>query len=222
MTQERKDFLLHSLMCLIGGFLGAYAILNRAGNLGSAQTANLIYLLLTVLGHNYIDFLLRLCGAFLYFAAIAIYVYLAKKTDVNLQKYSILVDIVGMIILCFIPKAADPVLGILPLFFMMATQWSVFHGYNGHNSSTTFSTNNFRQTILAMGEYMCEKDQKQLDKAKFFANSLLWYHIGVVFSFFAVRSLSVYATLLCVPVGVSLYVIASLRITDMEVELEVS
>ena len=194
---NKTDFYLHSIMCLIGGFLGAYAIINRFGNLGSAQTANLIYIILCFLGHNLKEFILHVFGMILYFVAIELYVYLTKKTKINIKRYCIYVIMSGSILLNFIPVTSDPVIGLLPIFFMMATQWSVFHGTNGYNSSTIFSTNNFRQTALAIGAYIIDKDESQKSKVCFFANSLLWYHIGVAISFFACRSLNIHASLLC-------------------------
>lgn len=203
--QKKTDFYLHSIMCLIGGFIGAYAILIRCNNLGSAQTANLLCIVLLFLGKNMKEFLLRVLGAVLYFSAIEIYVYLCNKTNINVKRYAILVNITGSVFLCFIPLDVDPVIGLLPIFFMMATQWSVFHGADGYNSSTIFSTNNLRQTSLALGEYLCNKDKKQLKKMKFFANSLFWYHIGAAISFFACKILSVYATLFCfIPASIAL------------------
>lgn len=197
MTMNKKaELYLHSLMCTMGGFLGMYAILNRGDNLGSAQTANLLYIITTFLGHNTFEFLLRVLGMVLYFSAIEIYVILVHKTSINVQRYSILVNMIGVIILCLIPVTADPVLGILPIFFMMATQWSVFHGNSEYASSTIFSTNNLRQTALALGEYYCDRDRKHLAKAKYFSNSLLWYHLGAVVSFLACDCWGIAACLL--------------------------
>lgn len=200
-NQNKSDFYLHSLMCLIGGFLGAYAIFNRCGNLGSAQTSNLIYVVLCFLGRNLKEFLLHFSGLILYFAAIELYVFLSHKTKINIKRYGIAVDILGCILLSFIPTTIDPIAGLLPLFFMMATQWSIFHGANGYNSSTIFSTNNFRQAALGIGEYFYTKDKAQLTKAKFFMNSLFWYHLGVAISFFACKSFGVEASLLCLIPG---------------------
>jgi uncharacterized membrane protein YoaK (UPF0700 family) len=104
---------------------------------------------------------------------------------------------VGLLLLSFIPTSVDPIIGLLPIFFMMSTQWSVFNGTNGYNSSTIFSTNNFRQAALAIGEYLCDKDKAQIAKAKFFSNSLIWYHMGVAIAFISGKILGVYACLLC-------------------------
>ena len=141
----------------------------------------------------------------MYFIAIELYVFIVHKTKINVQRYGILILIAGSIFLNFIPATSDPVAGLLPLFFIMATQWSIFHGANGYNSSTIFSTNNFRQASLAIGEYICTKDKGQISKAKFFGNSLLWYHVGVAFSFFACRFFNEHASLFClIPEGISL------------------
>lgn len=40
--RDRLDAILHWNISLVGGFLGAYAILLHAGNFGSAQTGNLM------------------------------------------------------------------------------------------------------------------------------------------------------------------------------------
>lgn len=195
-SQDKSSFYLHSIMCMVGGFLGAYAILSRSGNFGSAQTSNLIYIVLFILGNNFKSFLLHLLCCIVYFMGIEVYVFLSHKTNVHLQRYSIIINMIGCIVLSLMPKDIDPFLGLLPLFFMMSTQWSIFHGSHGYNSSTIFSTNNFRQTALGIGEYICSGDKVHLDKVKYFANSLLWYHVGVVASFFACKTFDVQASLI--------------------------
>lgn len=47
-------------MCMIGGFLGAYALLCRLMNFGSSQTANMIDIICTLFEGDITDFLLRL------------------------------------------------------------------------------------------------------------------------------------------------------------------
>lgn len=195
-SKNKANLCLHSIMCITGGFLGGYAILSRAGNLGSAQTANIINLVLCFLGRNFGQFLLHLFGVILYFIGIELYVFLSHKTKINIERYSIIVNMLGCIVLSFIPLSVDPVSGLLPIFFMMSTQWSIFHGTNGYNSSTIFSTNNFRQMSLGLGEYILTKDKAHIDKAKFFANSLLWYHLGVAASYFGCKFFGVQASLL--------------------------
>lgn len=206
--QKKTDLNLHRIMCLIGGFMGAYALLIRCDNLGSAQTSNLIYLFLNLLGGDIFSFLIRLGGLGLYFAAIEITVVLEKKTHFNLKKYALFAEAVCLLLLGFLPSQANPVLCLYPIFFMMSTQWCVFHGTAGYNSSTIFSTNNFKQFSLALGSYVLEKDAASRDKMILFANSLIFFHLGVVISFFACKFCQVKACwLLAAPLAIALYLV---------------
>ncbi len=192
--KKNRDIILHSLMCSIGGFLGGYALLCR-GNLGSAQTVNMIDIVLCILGKNREELLLRVIGLFLYFAGIELVVILSKKTQINLQRYSIAVDMAGFLALAVMPDQVNKVVGLLPLFFILSTQWSVFYGERGYNSSSVFSTNNFRQMVLALSEYAFSRDRKQLNKALFYINTLFWFNINIAVSYFTVKYFSVYASL---------------------------
>lgn len=202
MNREKRQLYLHSIMCLVGGFMGAYAVLGSAHMLGSAQTNNLIEIVVCLLGGNLWECLLHFCGLLLYVLGIFLCTLIQKRTPVNSQRYAILVDLLGLALLCFLPPGLNLILYLLPLFFMMATQWTAFHGIGEYNSSTIFSTNNLKQMTVSLAEYYLEgkTDIQKLRRGKFFANSLLWYHIGVAFSFFAHMVLGRFSTLLCIPV----------------------
>jgi uncharacterized membrane protein YoaK (UPF0700 family) len=101
----------------------------------------------------------------------------------------------GFLVLAAIQDNASAVIGILPMFFMLSTQWSVFNGTRGYNSASVFSTNNFRQTVLALSEYAFSRDSGQLKKALFFMNSLFWFHVNIALSYFFIKYFSVYASL---------------------------
>lgn len=185
--KEKYELNLHRTMCLIGGFMGAYALLNRCDNFGSAQTTNMIYLVMNLLGGNLAGVLIRFGGLAVYFTAIELTVYLETKTKISTKWYALFCEGICLLLLSVMPKDGDPLLCLYPLFFMMSTQWCVFHGASGFNSSTIFSTNNFKQFSLALGHYIAEKDDASLAKMKLFANSLLFFHLGVAVSFFACR-----------------------------------
>jgi uncharacterized membrane protein YoaK (UPF0700 family) len=216
MEPNKRELYLHSLMCIVGGYLGGYAVLSRAGTFGSAQTLNMIEIVCTLLGRDYYHFFLRIICLVLYVSGIFLGLFLMKKTTVHMQRYAILVDVVGMILLCMIPSDVDVILGVMPIFFMMATQWTIFHGNGKYNSSTIFSTNNLKQLTLSLGTYLLERDASQLEKAKFFGNSILWYHVGVAASFFACRAFAVQASLCALP-----FVCAAMAITFIPDRYEV-
>jgi hypothetical protein len=58
---------------------------------------------------------------------------------------------------------------------------------------------------------MIDKDSAHLDKAKFFANSLLWFHIGVAVSFFACRAFDVMASLCVLPVALAALILTIVK-----------
>ena len=156
MTLKKKkiSLVLHSIMCVMGGFVGGYAIFCRMSNFGNAQTANLIEIITGIVGRNFFDVMLRLIGLGIYVFAIVLCVVLRLKTGINLNAYAIMVDGAGLILLPLIPTHINPIIGILPIFFMMSTQWSVFHGVGRFNSSTIFSTNNIKQCTTSFAEYL--------------------------------------------------------------------
>jgi len=207
---ENRDVILHSLMSSIGGLIGGYAILCR-GNLGSAQTLNLIEIVLGIAGRNGSEILIRIAGLLLYLAGIEGTLLLSKKTKLNMQRYSIMVDMAGFLVLAALPDNINALAGILPMFFMLSTQWSVFHGTRGYNSSTIFSTNNFRQTVLSLGEYALSRDREQLKMALFFINTLFWFHINVAFSYFLVKDFGVQACLFGFIYAVPAYIITFIK-----------
>lgn len=208
--KKNKDIILHSIMCCIGGFMSGYALLCR-GNLGSAQTINMIEIVFGIMGRNKEELLFRILGLLLYFAGIEFVVLLSKKTNINLKRYSILVDMAAFLVLAIIPDNASMMVGLLPMFFMLSTQWSVFSGTGGYTSSSVFSTNNFRQVILALNEYVFSKDKKQLKKAMFFINTLFWFHVNIAVSYYSVKYFSIYASLFGLIYAVPAFVITYMK-----------
>jgi uncharacterized membrane protein YoaK (UPF0700 family) len=216
--KKNRDLILHSMMCSIGGFMGGYAVL-CSGNLGSAQTINMIDIVLNIMGKNKKELLLRVIGLFLYIMGIELVVLFSKKTKINLHRYSIVVDMAGFLILAMIPEQVNKVVGILPMFFILSTQWSVFHGERGYNSATVFSTNNLRQTLLALNEYAFSRDRKQLNKALYYINTLFWFHFNVVISYFAVKYVGVYAALFGFIYAVPALAISYIKDEEVPVDL---
>ena len=60
--RDRLDAILHWNISLVGGFLGAYAILLHAGNFGSAQTGNLMEMGAELVSMEWFNVLLRLAA----------------------------------------------------------------------------------------------------------------------------------------------------------------
>lgn len=194
LIKKNKDIILHTLMCSVGGFLAGYAILCR-GNLGSAQTLNLIDIMLGIVGRNRHEALLRVIGAFIYVLGIESYILIKEKTRINLRRYSVITDMAGCVLLALLPLETEHVVGIMPLFYILSIQWSVFRGTHGHNASTVFSTNNLYQLAHAASYAVMKKSKSELLRALYYLNTLFWFNANVVLSYFLVERSGTYASL---------------------------
>lgn len=173
------DMLMHYTMALVGGFLSGCAVLGRCDVLGAAQTSNLIHLVLDLLGRDFVEVLIRLGAMALYGAAIVLTVVISRYTSWALKPLAIILDGAAVLLLGFFPQEMNNVLALYPMFFCLAFQWNAFPGAEGYASSTIFSTNNFRQAVMAFTNYAYTKDAAFARKGRFFAGTLLSYHFGV-------------------------------------------
>lgn len=200
--KDKFEVKTHFLMAICGGFLGGYAIFSRMAVFGSAQTANLIELVHSILGNDTLEMCLRLGALLIYVGAIIIAVYLEKRSKINLKYLCIALELLAVLIVGMIPATVDPLLSLYPIFFVTAFQWCVFKGALGYVSSTIFSTNNVKQTVVSLMEYLLlddlEEKQEKLKKAQFFGGTLLSFHIGVALSCFACRIYSIHGIWLAI------------------------
>ena len=189
LRDEKEEYQrkLHSVMAMIGGFLGGYAVLTRMDLFGNAQTANMMYIVLNIVGRNFTDVLLRVCGMIIYMTGIAITVIWKNKVKHNIHYLAVCIDVLAIIILGMIPRSVSPVVALYTIFFAMAIQWNSFPGPYGFVSSTILSTNNLRLFTMGITEYIMGHDIKQLHKVCIYGRVLLFYHAGVLCSFFAVK-----------------------------------
>ena len=94
---------IHYSMAFVGGFFGAYALLNHCDIFGSSQTANLITLVTGLLGHNSHEILIRIGAALLYGLAIALSVVIPRTLGWNLKFLSIFLNGAAALTLFYIP-----------------------------------------------------------------------------------------------------------------------
>lgn len=215
--KNREDLAcwMHHSMALVGGYLGVYALLCREDFFGNALTANMIYIITSLLGTNLTDVLIRIVAVLIYMAGIASANLLSKKYHKNLHPISLIIDCITVIILGFLPEDMNPVIGLYPIFFAMAFQWNSFPGAYGFASSSIFSTNNTRQVVNALSEYFITHEKKQLKKAWFFAGTLMCFHIGVAFSWITHRFMGIRSVWLC---AIPLMFSAILVVMEMRLE----
>ena len=184
---------LHCSMAVVGGFIGAYSLLARHDVFGNAQTANMMWLAMCILGRSWTEVLLRLGGLAVYILGIATVTLWPRFTRINVHFLAVVVDGACLISLGMLPKDMNIILSLYPVFFAIAVQWCAFPGVYGYNCSTIFSTNNLKQFTTSSIEYLCTKNAKFAQKAKFYGGVLLSYHLGVaaeclIYQWFQIQS----------------------------------
>lgn len=182
---------LYYTMAFTGGFMGAYAILNRCDVFGNAQTANMIYIALNIVGRNAMAVIYRLGGMLLYVSGIVITVMWPKISKISVHYVAVAVDAAAIIILGLMPEHMNNVIALYPIFLAASIQWNSFCRIENYNCSTVFSTNNLRQFTSAATEYICSRESKYAQKAKFYGGLIICYHLGVVFSYMTFKSLGI-------------------------------
>lgn len=192
------DLLLHYNMSMVGGFLGAYALLERGGNFGSSQTSNMIYLMVGWLHGSMSEILIHAFSLLIYIITLVIAFLLPKYVKTDMRYICIIAEMIGVLFAGFLPAEMNPIVALYPIFAMAGLQWGTFSGAKGYASSTIFSTNNLRQTVYSFTEYCRTKESAELKKFKFFMLTLIFYHLGVVIGFISVVSLDITGIWMCI------------------------
>ena len=95
-TKDNWEALIHWNFALVGGFLGAYAILLHMGNFGSAQTGNIMEMAASLVSGEWYDVLLRFLALPLFGGGVVISYLLTNYTNINMRKLAIVVDAAGI------------------------------------------------------------------------------------------------------------------------------
>ena len=184
---DHIDLYRHLAFSAVGGFFGCHAVLVHGGIMGNAQTVNLLELLLDALRGDAYATALHLGALALYVLGTMLTVLLPHWWGWDMHRVSPLVTAAAAVTVAFLPETLNPVVALYPVFFAMSIQWSSFAGARGFYSSTIFSTNNTKQTSLALAGYLCDRDRAHLRKMWFFLATLGCFHVGAAWAFCAVK-----------------------------------
>lgn len=172
----RHEKLMHRAACLVGGYAAIYTVMTRL-NFGSSQTVNLLELVKNLLGRNFAEAFLHFIGAVVYGGSVFAASYLkCKKRDV--YTISVCISAISFIVMGLLPEHLPAVVCLYPSFAAMSFMWIAFGGLCSNSSAPIFSTNNFRQVVGSVAEYCADGKREHLKKAKFYAGTLLFFHIG--------------------------------------------
>lgn len=210
---------LHWNMSFVGGFFGAYALINRSATFGSSETANMIYIVTALLGTNLKEGMIRVIALLIYVLGIELTVFLPRFTKFDMRIVAVLMDAAAVLVIAQLPAEMNFMIALYPIFFATAVQWCIFGGARGYTSASIFSTNNLKQTAASFGEYILTGDRAKWDKFKFFGLTLVSYHLGVVYVWTFSRMWGVKSAYTClVPLGAAMLGIIRLRNVEKQIK----
>ena len=155
--------------------------------MGNAQTVNLIELLMDFLRADGHGILLHTGALVIYILGTMLTVLLPHWFGGDTHLVSPFITAAAAVTVSFLPPDLTAVIALYPIFFAMSFQWSSYAGARGFYSSTIFSTNNTKQTSLALAGYLCDRDRAHLRKMWFFLATLGCFHVGAAWAFCAVK-----------------------------------
>ena len=176
--QKELDMILHWNLTLVGGFLGTYAILLHAGNFGSAQTGNVMEMAAALTGKKFAEVGIRFLAFLIFGSAIVISYLLTNFTKLDMRKLVLWVDAAGLTVTAMMPEGMSAVVSLYPIFFCSAFQWGSYSGASGYNSASIFTTNNFKQSLLAWTQFVLTKDPEFRRKGIMYTMTVLSFFVG--------------------------------------------
>lgn len=214
----RIETWLHWNMSFVGGFFGAYALINRSATFGSSETANMIYIVTALLGTNLREGMIRIAALLIYVLGIELTVFLPKFIRADLRIVAVLMDAAAILVIAQLPADMDFMMALYPIFLVTAIQWCVFGGARGYTSASIFSTNNLKQTATSLGEYILTGDRAKWDKFKFFGLTLAAYHLGVIYVWGSCRMFGLKGAYTCmIPLAVAFLAVMKVRRIEKEI-----
>lgn len=175
----KKEAWLHFCVSSIGGFMGAYAIINHCDLLASSQTSNMIHIVYSLFESEHPLLVYMILASLVYAFGNVTYVLLNRFVKVDTRIISLALTSAAFVTVSILNFVDNPYIAMLPLFYIAPIQWNAYSGDAGYGSSTIFSTNNIRQAVTSLTSYLIDRDIKMKHKAQFFGMTLLFFHIGV-------------------------------------------
>lgn len=172
------DFVLHEIMSLTGGFLGTYTILSRSGVFASAQTGNVMRMVMALFEGDAFDLIVRMGALAMFALALSVSWLMAHYTSCSMEKLCLLVDAAGLTMTALLPQDMNPMLALYPLFIAASFQWGTYSGAGGYNSASTFSTNNLKQCVWGWTEYAVTHEEKAKERAVFYTVTIFMFLTG--------------------------------------------
>ena len=167
----------HLSFCAVGGFFGCYAVLIHSGVMGTAQTVNLIELLLDALRGDLHAVLLHLGALGLYMLGTMLTVLLPHWWGWDMHYVSPVITAAAAVTEDFLPETLNTTANAV-VSFVCAMQVQTFRKVRGHAYASTMCIGNMRSGTEALCAYFHTGDKEILHKALTYFGVVLLFALG--------------------------------------------
>ncbi|MEY8355985.1 YoaK family protein [Lachnospiraceae bacterium 54-53] len=175
--KKNEEEILHYIMTFMGGFMGLYALC-AFENYGSAQTGNLMNLVINLVDGNIRGTLIRVGAFVLFCTGIAVSWLLYRFFTLPMREISLLLDAVGLAISAFMPDNVDHYLRLYPLFVVTSFQWGTFNRVGKNASASLFITGNLKNCVHHWLRFLVDHEREALTGARIYTITILGFLAG--------------------------------------------
>lgn len=185
--QKHETELLHYIMTISGGFMGLYAVCAH-GNYASAQTGNLMNMLVDFFAGDRFSARARLGGFLIFCAGIAVSWLLHEFCPrLPFRGLCLLIDGAALVLSAALPGSVPAFFRLYPIFFASSFQWEGFGRVEKRVSASLFLTGNLKSGIICALRYFFYRGSEDLESARIYLLAVASYLIGGVFGCWAVE-----------------------------------
>ena len=172
MKKLRREFHSRSkafacLLTMCAGFSDAYTFIERGGTLTAGQTGNVVFLSVSLIGHEIADVEVKLATILAFMIGIFLMTVFQRFFSHSVWRLSTLVPLVlTTLVAGFLPKEV-PNVYIVPFFGLSLGIVAISFGeVDGYTYNYSFMTGNLKKTMVAYGNFVRDR------KIEFFWESL--------------------------------------------------
>ncbi len=199
-VQTSESFLIGAILALAGGFMDAYSYLCRGEVFANAQTGNLLLLGVSLASGKASAALHYLFPITAFVIGIAASDILrrrtAPKTQLHWRQYSLLLEILCLLCVCFISQKYNTAANSLTSL-ACGIQVESFRKIHGNQIATTMCIGNLRSATQNIGDFLYSKDSAALRRGLLYYAVILCFVCGAVLGNICIGFLKEKALFVC-------------------------
>jgi integral membrane protein len=193
MKKLRREFHSRSkafacLLTMCAGFSDAYTFIERGGTLTAGQTGNVVFLSVSLIGHEIADVEVKLATILAFMIGIFLMTVFQRFFSHSVWRLSTLVPLVlTTLVAGFLPKEV-PNVYIVPFFGLSLGIVAISFGeVDGYAYNHSFMTGNLKKTMVAYGNFVRERKMEFFWESLFMTSLIGSFVGGAILSTFLIQ-----------------------------------